>query len=85
MIPIFDCDPATRREVAFENFFDTMQDLRYLLTYDFSSLQEVGLSNDQLRWIDFFRYHLFKVMDVFMQHPLYAVVYGEEDDDESTS
>lgn len=85
MMTTFDCDLQTRREVAFENFFDSLQDLKYILTSDFSSLQEAGLTLDQLRWVDLFRYHLFKVMDVFQLHPLYAVVYGEEDVDESSS
>lgn len=83
MISTFDCDPQTRREVAFENLYDTLQDLKYLLTSDFSSLQEMGLSHDQLCWLDLFRYHVMKVMDVFQLHPLYPIVYEVMDDESS--
>lgn len=72
-------------EIAFENFFDNLLTLKYYLTSQFSSLQEIGFSKDQVRWLDLFRYHVFKMIEVFKEHSLFEVVYGDDDYDESSS
>lgn len=72
-------------EAVFQMFFDDLQTLKYLLTREYSKFKLIGLSPDQERFIDLFRYHVMKVMQVFSQHPLFHVVYEEDYDDLSSS